>query len=344
MTHPWPQQAAERTTALIVALPVVLLCLCAAAPAHAADKVRIMVAGAAKQIYLPVTLAARLGYFAAQDIDVELLTEASGVSAEDELLTGSVQGVVGFYDHTITLQAKGKFAQSVVQFSRAPGEAELVATRLQDQIKSAADFKGRRLGVTGLGSSTHFLSMHLGVAQGLRPADMTMVAVGSGATFINAMRQGSIDAGMSTEPTVSLLLKSGDARLLVDLRTPQSTIDVLGGLYPGACLYMSTQWAHSHKPQVQKLANALVQALRYISQHSADDIANVVPPEFLAGDRALYVQALRASQSMFTPDGVMPPSGPATVLKVMRSVDRVVQGKTIDLSKTFTSEFVLAVK
>ena len=321
---------------------IVCLLACVESANAGADVIRIMVAGIGKQIYLPVTLAAQLGYFKAQGIEVELRSEVSGVNAEDQLLAGAVQGVVGFYDHTIDLQARGKFVQSVVQFSRAPGEAELVAAKLVQDIKSPADFKGRRLGVTGLGSSTQFLSSYLGVTHGVRIADMTMVSVGSGQRFIDAMRQGSIDVGMTTEPTISQLLKAGEARILVDLRTPQSTVEVLGGLYPAACLYMTTLWTNTHKLQVQKLANALVKALRYIGEHSAEEIAAQMPPEFYFGERALYVDALRDSKSMFTLDGVMPAAGPATVLKVLKAVDRVVQGKTIDLSKTFTTEFVLA--
>src|SRR5205814_8077985 len=93
----------------------IFACRCAAvaamflatSAATAADTIRIMVAGIDKQIYLPATLAERLGYFTAQGLTVELLSEASGVHAEDQLLTGAVQAVVGFYDHTISLQAKG---------------------------------------------------------------------------------------------------------------------------------------------------------------------------------------------------------------------------------------------
>jgi len=107
-----------RFAAVVALLP-------AASLASAADTIRIMVAGIDKQIYLPATLAQRLGYFTAQGLSVELSSEASGVHAEDQLLTGAVQAVVGFYDHTISLQAKGKFVQAVVQFSQAPGEAVL---------------------------------------------------------------------------------------------------------------------------------------------------------------------------------------------------------------------------
>jgi NitT/TauT family transport system substrate-binding protein len=47
---------------------------------------------------------------------------------------------------------------------------------------------------------------------------------------------------------------------------------------------------------------------------------------------------------MFTLDGRMPHSGPATVLKVMTAIDRNVQYKNIDLAKTFTGEFVSAAR
>jgi NitT/TauT family transport system substrate-binding protein len=312
--------------------------------AHAAEPVRIIVGGIEKQIYLPATLAARLGYFKEQELDVELLSEPSGVNAEDELLAGSVQGVVGFYDHTIDLQAKGKFVQSVVQFCQAPGEAEVVAAHLAGQIRSPADFKGRTLGVTGLGSSTHLLTQYLAMTHGLKRREIHLRAVGSGATFVAAMTRGDIDAGMTTEPTVSHLLKTGAAELLVDMRTPQSAEKVLGGTYPAASLYMTTLWINTHKVQVQKLANALVKALRYINSHSAEEIAAQLPADFEIGDRAVYVEALRDSKSMFTPDGRMPASGPATALRVLQVVDKAVIGKTIDLSKTHTNEFVAAAR
>ncbi len=312
------------------------------APVLAADKVAIMVGGIEKQIYLPAKLAERLGYFREQGLAVDLLSEPSGVHAEDVLLAGAVQGVVGFYDHTIELQAKGKAVESVVQFAQAPGEVELVSSKMADRIASPADFKGRTLGVTGLGSSTHFLTQYLAVTGGVKPSDINVVPVGSGDNFIAAMKNGVIDAGMTTEPTVSRMLKSGEARILVDLRSPEATVSALGGLYPAACLYMQTAWVNSHKLLVQKLVNAFVKSLRYIQTHSAEEIASHMPPEYFAGDRDLYVRALARGKTMFTPDGQMPASGPPTVLKVLSTVDKNVRDKRIDLSQTYTTEFVAA--
>lgn len=311
--------------------------------ATAADKVTIMVGGYEKQIYLPAKLAEGLGYFKAEGLDVELLNEPSGVDAEDELLAGAVQGVVGFYDHCVDLQTKGKFVQSVVQLAQAPGEVQLVSTK-HPEIKSMADVKGKSLGVTGLGSSTNFLTQYLAVKAGVPLGDFTSVPVGAGTTFIAAMQQDKIQGGMTTEPTISRLLKTGEAKVLIDLRTMEKTKQALGGTYPAASLYMDTAWVQSHKEVTQKLANAFVKTLRYINTHSAAEITEKMPKTFYVGDKEGYTKALADGKAMFTTDGVMPVGGPETVLAVLSGFSKNVKGKKVDLSKTYTTEFVRKVQ
>lgn len=315
-----------------------------AGQACAAEKITIMVGGMEKQIYLPAKLAEQLGYLKETGLDIELLSEPAGVNAETEMLSGAAQGVVGFYDHTIDLQARGKMVESVVQFSQAPGEVILVSKAAAGRIKSPADFKGKTLGVTGLGSSTNFLTQYLATRAGVKYSEFTTLPVGAGSTFIAAMGQGKIDAGMTTEPTISRLVSTNAASVLVDLRSLKSTVAALGGPYPAASLYMQTSWVNSHKEQVQKIVTAFVKTLRYINTHSAAEIADKLPPEYFAGNKQLYIEALESGKQMFTPDGVMPADGPATVLKVLASFDKAVEGKSINLAGTYTTEFVKAAK
>ena len=288
-----------------------LLAVTGSARANAA--IRIMVGGVEKQIYLPAKLAEQLGYFKDEGLDVELLSQPAGIDAEDELLAGAVQGVVGFYDHTIDLQSKGSFVESVVQFGRVPGEVELVATRRAAAIKSPADWKGKTLGVTGLGSSTSFLTQFIAAKSGLKSDEVTLLPVGGGDTFVSALEQGKIDGGMTSEPTASRLLAGGEAKVLIDMRTIEETKRVLGGAYPSASLYMQTGYVEVHHDLVQRLVNAFVRSLHYIATHSAEDIAGEMPPEFYAGNKSLYVKALAGDKGMFTSDGRMPPRGPARI-------------------------------
>jgi len=313
--------------------------LASASAAFAADKVSIMIGGYEKQIYLPAKLAEGLGYFKAEGLDVELLNEGAGVNAENDMLAGAVHGVVGFYDHCVDLQTKGKYVESVVQFSQAPGEVEMVSNK-HPEIKSMADLRGKSLGVTGLGSSTNFLSQYLMVKSGVPISEFSTLPVGAGTTFIAALQQDKIQAGMTPEPPISRLLKTGDARVLIDMRTIEKTKAALGGTYPAASLYMPTEWVEKNKPTVQKLANAFVKTLKFIHTHSAAEIAEKMPKDFYVGDKEGYIKALNDGKGMFTPDGVMPAGGPETVLAVLSGFSKNVKGKTVDLSKTYTTEFV----
>ncbi len=300
----------------------------------------IMVGGLNKIIYIVPTIAKQLGYFEAEGLQLDILDEPSGVNAETAMLSGQVDGTVGFYDHNLDLQGKGKATESVVQFDWVPGEAEMVSKKNADTIKTPADFKGKSLGVTSIGSSTYFLTQYLAVKAGLQLSDITPIAVGAGDTFITALNTGKVDAGMTTDPTIARLVQSGDGKVMIDLRTAESTRAALGGTYPAACLYMQTAWVDAHKDIVQKLANAFVKALRWMSVHSVDEIAAQVPADFYAGNKDLYLSALKANLGIFTPDGVMPKDGPATVLSVLSLFNANVKDHQIDVSKTFTTEFV----
>lgn len=309
-------------------------------PAKASAPITIIVSGLEKQIYLPAILTERLGYFSDEGLDVRLLNATAGVEAQNELLTGAAQGVVGFYDHTIALQGRGNYVVSLVQFAQAPGEVELVAEPLADRITSASQLKGLRLGVAGLGSSTDFLTRYIAHLNGLKFGDYRMIPYEAGNRFIDAMTQGKIDAGMTTEPTVGRLLKTTGAKVLIDLRTPESTRAVIGGCYPGASFYVRSAWLSAHKDEARKLAVAFVRTMHYIASHSAAEIADQLPDDYFEGGKALYIERLDESKAMFTADGRMPAGCPETTLKVLASVSKALREKEIDLRQTYTGEFV----
>jgi NitT/TauT family transport system substrate-binding protein len=324
---------------------MLLAAICAANPAWAADpsKITIMVGGITKMIYLPAKLAQQLGYFAAEGLDVELQSQPTGIDAENELLAGAVQAVVGFYDHAIDLQSRGKEVSAIVILAQVPGEVEMVSSKAPT-IKSMADIRGKTLGVTGLGASTNFLTHYLASKQGVTSKEYSILPVGADNTFIAAIKQGRIDAGMTTEPTVSQLLKTGDASVLIDLRTVDGTVKALGGLYPASSLYVQRLWLDSHMTEATKLARAFVKTLKFIKTHSAAQIAEKMPKDYYGDNKETYIQALQNSLQMYSVDGRMPDGGAETVLSVLSRCNSNVKGKNINLSKTYTNAYVDAAK
>jgi NitT/TauT family transport system substrate-binding protein len=327
-----------------IATTAFLACGFCATAVRADDKITIIVGGINKLIYLPPKLTESLGYFKAEGLDVELQSQPSGVDAENELLAGAAQAVVGYYDHTIDLQSKGKAVQSIVQFLLVPGSKEMVRADAASQITSMGDIKGKTLGVTGLGSSSTFLGQYLASVHGLKSTDYSMLPVGAGNSLFAALKQKRIDVAWTTEPTTSVLLASGDAKVLVDLSSIEGTKAALGGLYPASSLYVQSDWLKSHKDVATKLARAFVRTLQFIHTHTAEEIADKMPRDYYGGNKLLYVRALNASLPMYSADGKMPDGGAENVLRIMAAFSPNIKGKHIELSKTYTNEFVSKVK
>lgn len=307
--------------------------------------VSIMVGGLDKQIYLPFMLAQRLGLYEKQGLNVTLQDEGAGVDATTNMLAGKVDGVGGFYDHTIAMQGLGQSVESVVSMLSTPGEVELCRNEVKDQIHSPADWAGRNLGVTDVGSSTDFLTQYLAQKNGVDPAKIHRVGVQAGNTLIGALQHGNVDCAMTTEPTVSTLLATGSAYILLDMRTAPNTVQQLGGEYPATSLYMMTSYVESHPDVVQKLVNAYVETLKWIQAHDGMQVADEMPADYYAGSgKEAYAKAFDGEKGIYNPTGIMPPNGPPTNLAVLQAFNPDVKGKNIDVSKTYTDKFVLAAK
>jgi len=298
-----------------------------------------MVGGLSKQIYLPNMLAQELGYFKDEHLDVTLIDEGSGQASEDEVIAGNVDAGSGAYVHPMVLNALGKKIETICQFGIAPGEAEVIDARKAGSIQSPSDLQGKNLGVTELGSGTHTLTLAILGKAGLDPTKEHFVAVGAGDTFIAAIDHQTIDAGMTTEPTISRLTSSGKGKVLVDLRTPESTRAALGGDYPFIGIFAKNDWVDSNKDVAQRLVNAYVKTLKFIHSHTAAEIADKMPADYYAGNKDLYVTALQNQLSIFGTDCRMPAGGPETVMKIQQDYVPSFKGKTSNLSETYTNQF-----
>jgi NitT/TauT family transport system substrate-binding protein len=106
----------------IIAILVASACGGTAAPAANA-KVSIMVGGLNKQIYLPNKLTEALGYFAEQNLTVDLIDEPSGKDTTVEVVAGNVDFGSGSYDHTIDIAAAGKSITMVACSCRSPASS-----------------------------------------------------------------------------------------------------------------------------------------------------------------------------------------------------------------------------
>ncbi|MFE9555537.1 ABC transporter substrate-binding protein [Streptomyces sp. NPDC006692] len=303
--------------------------------------VKLMVGGIDKQIYLPYELAENLGYYKKYGVKVQLSTEQDGgVGAEEAMASGQVDMAGAWYNHTIEFQAKGKAVEGVVQLSGAPGEREMCTSK--SGVRSGADFNGKTLGITDLGSGTDTLTQFLAVKKGVETSQFHRIGVGGGSTAIAALQNGKVDCVMTTQPTVAAIEKKGIGASTIDLATTAGATAALGGAYPAASVIARTDWVNSHQDATQKVVDALVATMHWINTHTAADIANELPASYVQNQlvtKADYISALTKDKGQFLPDGLMPAGGPTTSLATEKLVGTV-KG-SVDLSKTFTNDFAI---
>ena len=313
-----------------------------AAGASGLPTVTLMVGGIDKQIYLPYQLAQDLGFYQKYGVNVQLSTEQSGgVGAETAMVSGQVDMAGAWYVHTIDFQAKGKNVVDVVQLSGAPGEREMCATT--SGITSPAGWKGKNLGVTDIGSGTDNLTLYLAARYHLTSKEITRVAVGAGPTFVAALQHDRIACGMTTQPTVGAIEKQGIGTSVINLATTGGAQQWLGGAYPAAGVLARADWVASHQAVVQKVVDALVATMHWISTHSAADIASAMPAAFVSNGltaKADYIAELAQDKGQFLPDGMMPASGPATVLAIEKFIGNVTG--PVNLASTYTNQYAIA--
>jgi len=289
---------------------------------------------------LPLTLADRLGYFNDEGLHVTISDLRGGSEALAALMGGSVDMVSGFYEHTIRARAQGKHLVMVALFDRYPGLVLMVGKKHVDQVRHIRDLVGKPVGVSAPGSSTDQLVKYLLRQNGLDPHSIPVVTSGI-STMLAALEQDRVWAGVTVDPLASKLERDGIATPLYDTRTEKGTVEVFGGPWPAGGFYTTAEFIEQNPETVRGLVNAAVRVLRYIQEHSAEDIAAAMPESFWAGDREHYVESLRGNLALYSPDGVMPENGPPSVLKSLSLVDEKIGKANVDLSQTYDNRFVL---
>lgn len=306
-----------------------------------ADKVTLAIGGASCLCYLPTVLANQLGEYKKAGVDVDLVAFKGGSDSLKAVIGGSADVVSGYFDHCVNLAAKGQHLQSFVVYDRFPGLVLVVSPKHNAEIKSVKDLANKKVGVSAPGSSTDFFLKYLLGKNGVDPNSVGVIGVGLGGSAVAAMEQGQIDAAVMLDPAVTILkAKFSDLRILSDTRSQKDTLAVFGGEYPGGALYTKAEWIEKHPKEVQGMTTAILNTLKWIHSHSAEEITEKMPKEYVGNDKATYIAALKNTLAMYSSDGKMDPKGAQAVLAVFSQSSPDVAKAHIDLSKTYTNAFV----
>ena len=188
----------------------------------AADKIRV---GALRFTSHSASFVAfERGYFKEAGLDVEFTFFQAAQPMAVAIASGDVDfGVTAISGGLINLAHKGaiRVVGGALQEEKGiDGQFVLASKKAYDLgLKSVADLKGRRFGITQTGSSFHYMASKMAKAEGVASTDIRFVPLQKVGAIIGALKSGQIDAwsivphiakALAKNPSIEIIGRVGD--------------------------------------------------------------------------------------------------------------------------------------
>lgn len=180
-----------------------------AVPAMAQTPVRInwtAVTGAQSGMFM----AHQERLFKKHGLDVELIHIPSSSRGIQAILAGEI--AFSFMDGSNALQANLKGANLALVAGAT--NRQVFSLMAKADFKRIVDLKGKKIGITRVGSSTHTSALYALGSAGLRPADYQLLPLLEVPNIFTALSAGQIDAGIMSPPTNARAKRAGFVELM----------------------------------------------------------------------------------------------------------------------------------
>lgn len=103
---------------------------------------------------------------------------------------------------------------------------------------------------------------------------------------------------------------------------------------------MTRQDVIDHQPGlVQKVVNVHVRALKWIKEHTPEEIAEALPIEVVGTDKERYIKTLQKLREFYSSDGLINPQGVENVYRSMVASGAIAAGGLLILENFYTNAF-----
>jgi NitT/TauT family transport system substrate-binding protein len=184
----------------------------ATAFANAQDKIR-MGLSSVSALHSAVWIAEQKGLFRKHGVDAEVIvTGQGGAAGISALLANDIQVVASAGDSLVNAALHGS---DTVMITGVVNKG-LQRIMVRPEIKSAADLKGKRVGVTRIGAVSHSVLLMILKRWNMSPSDVQVIQVGSSPNMLASLEKGGLDAAVITIPSMFVAEDRG-YKVLLDL-------------------------------------------------------------------------------------------------------------------------------
>jgi ABC-type nitrate/sulfonate/bicarbonate transport system substrate-binding protein len=254
----------HRSVHRILSLVLGLTLLAASAGAVAQGGARTTVTMGVESFVLgtQIWVAEELGLFAKYGIQPSITVFSLGVDTVDAVLTGQNDVGIGLDFATLTRLRSGGLRVVSEIINPEPGFHQLAA---RGGIMGAADLVGKRMGIAQ-GAAQHYITLRYLQVNGVDPASVDLVPLGSVFEIVAALRANRIDAAWvwgdgvaqaRESPGVSILMNDSAAQsrsigyLVVSPRLLDANPEVVANIL--RALAEATDWIHANMEEASRI-------------------------------------------------------------------------------------------
>jgi len=155
-------------------------------------------------------MAQQEGLFRKNGLEVELIHIPSSSRGIQAILAGEI--AFSFMDGVNAVQANLKGANLVLIAGAT--NRQVFSLMAKPEIKRIADLRGKKVGITRVGSSTHTSALYALNSGGLRTTDYQLLPLLEVPNIFTALVAGQIDAGVVSPPTNARAKRAGFVELM----------------------------------------------------------------------------------------------------------------------------------
>jgi NitT/TauT family transport system substrate-binding protein len=216
-------------------------------------------------------IAKEKGFFKKNNVDVELVLARNDPEMLESFRNGKLDGILAVVTDVVMINSEG-FPAGMVYITDYSGAGDAIVGK--PHFKSLRDLKGKKISFQALNSFSHVFVLRALEKSGLKESELFFHDV-HGEEVLDALEQGTIDAGHIWEPALSLALKKGYRELMNAGNIPGIITDVLA---------FNKRLIDERPDDIEQIVNALLEAREFILSNREEALTIMSKAEGMTKD------------------------------------------------------------
>jgi NitT/TauT family transport system substrate-binding protein len=304
-----------------LAAPLVGAAILFAPLAQGAEPVSLGTVGQASANLWPVFIGLSKGFFAAEDLQVDVLYVQSSAQLVQQITSGSLDICIstGLVD---PLRAIGMGAP--IAITKIEVQAPPYALLAKPAIKKLGELRGKIISLGGPKDITRIYVERMLEPNGVKPGEFDMVFAGATAARASALLAGAVDAAILLPPFNFQAVAAGFNNLGL-------TIDYVKDL-PFSGTVVNVRWANANKATLQKILAAHSKAVAWFEddRNRSEAVAILAAASKLKQEDVEKAYDFMRNGHFFEPTGKVSRSKLASLAKAMQSLGDLPEAIDVD--------------